>query len=105
MIMTRQDDKRRRKNYVYRYIYIYLYACLNIFSISTHVIKNSQVIRYFFFVLCVFIHHHPILPSCVTTSLHYYIETNTDIHTKCHQHRKRERKKNILESYKVIKHK
>lgn len=91
MIMTRQDDKEK-------HIHIYFYACLNLFSIKPLV---KKILRWFklSFCLSIFIHHHPILRSCVTTF--YYIETN--IHTKCHQ--ETEREKNILESWKVIRRK
>lgn len=90
------NDKTRWQRKTYSYIYISMHAW--IFSQLTLLSKKFSGDSNFLFVslfFSVFIHHHPILRSCVTTF--YYIETN--IHTKCHQetHTERERK-NILES-------
>ncbi len=90
------NDKTRWQR---KHIYLSLYACLNIFSINTPVMENSQVIRNFFFfcssIIIQFYH--------LVWQLHY-INILRQTHT--HQMSSTEKKIYILETnYKVIRHK
>jgi hypothetical protein len=82
--MTKEEEEKKVC------IQIYLYACLNIFSITTLVTKNSQVIRnFFFFSLCV---HRSSSNSSILCD-NFIILLYRDKHGHTHQMSSIERKK------------